>query len=59
MYEFVDITLYLLVLFANKICKHYNLDQDQDGQNISPDLDPNCLTLKEFLEKSLFLGGTF
>ena len=29
----------LLVVFAN------SLDPDQDQQNVSPDLDPNCLTL--------------
>ena len=45
-----------VVSFAYKICKHYNLDQDQAGQNIGPDLHPNCLTLKEFLEKVDFLG---
>ena len=29
------------------------LDSDEDGQNVSPDLDPNCLIvfLKEFLNK--------
>ena len=35
----------LLVMFAN------SLDPDQDRQNISPDLNPNQLTLKEFFEK--------
>ena len=30
---------HLLITFAN------SLDPDQDRQNISPDLDPNCLTL--------------
>ena len=29
----------LLITFAN------SLDPDQDGQNVHPDLDPNCLTL--------------
>ena len=29
----------LLITFAN------SLDPDQDGQNVGPDLDPNCLTL--------------
>ena len=27
----------LLIIFAN------SLDPDQDGHNVSPDLDPNCL----------------
>ena len=30
----------LLITFAN------SLDPDQDQQNVGPDLDPNCLTLK-------------
>ena len=29
----------LLMNFAN------SLDQDHNGQNVGPDLDPNCLTL--------------
>ena len=29
----------LLITFAN------SLDPDQAGQNVRPDLDPNCLTL--------------
>ena len=40
----------LLITFAN------SLDPDQDGQNVGPDLDSNCLTLrwcslKTFLKK--------
>ena len=31
---------HLLITFAN------SLDQDQDWQNVDPDLDPNCLTLR-------------
>ena len=38
----------LLIIFAN--C----LDPDQDQQNIGPDLDPNCLTLRYFLKKVNF-----
>ena len=40
----------LLITFAN------SLDPDQDRQNVSPDLDPNCLThiifREELIEKS-------
>ena len=25
--------------------KQHHMDPDQDGQNVCPDLDPNCLTL--------------
>ena len=43
----------LLITFAN------SLGPDQDRQNVSPDLDPNCLTLivllKEFFLKKLTL----
>ena len=28
-----------VIIFANR------LDQDQTGQSVGPDLDPNCLTL--------------
>ena len=37
---------HLLITFAK------GLDSDQDGQNVSPDLDPNCLIvfLKDFFE---------
>ena len=42
----------LLITFAN------SFDPDQDQQNVSPDLDPNCLTLlvfrKDFFEKVNF-----
>ena len=31
------VTCHLLIAFAN------SLDPDQDNQNVSPDLDPNCL----------------
>ena len=34
-----DANEYMLITFAN------NLDPDQDRQNVSPDLDPNGLTL--------------
>ena len=37
------ITLCLLVLYANNLCKH--LDPDQAQQNVGPDLDPNCLKI--------------
>ena len=33
------VTCHLLITFAN------SLDPDQDRLNVSPDLDPNCLTL--------------
>ena len=44
---------HLLIFFAN------SLELDQDRQNASPDLYPNCLTplivfLKDLLEKSFF-----
>ena len=39
---------HLQITFAN------SLDADQDQQNISPDLDPNGLTQKDFLKKSCF-----
>ena len=28
-----------------------SLDPDQDRQNVGPDLDPNCLTLKKIVLK--------
>ena len=31
-----------------------SLDQDQAGQNLGPDLDLHCLSLKEFFEKDYF-----
>ena len=31
---------HLMIIFAN------SLDPDQDRQNVGPDLDPNCLTLR-------------
>ena len=34
----------LLITFTN------SLDPDQARQNVGPDLDPNCLTLKDFLK---------
>ena len=40
---------HLLITFAN------SLDPDQAGQNIGPDLDPNCLTLWCYSWK-IFLG---
>ena len=52
--NFVNSAYYrcLLINFAN------SLDQDQARQNVRPDLDPNCLTLKvvlkEFFEKDDF-----
>ena len=43
---------HLLIIFAN------SLDQDQDRQDVGPDLEPNCVTLivllKEFFRKSCF-----
>ena len=39
----------LLITFAN------SLDPDQDRQNVGLDLDPNCLTLKEFFSKKFIL----
>ena len=52
--NFVNSAYYrcLLINFAN------SLDPDQARQNVRPDLDPNCLTLKvvlkEFFEKDDF-----
>ena len=34
-----------MITFAN------NLDPDQTGQNVGPDLDPICLTLMVFLKE--------
>ena len=46
----------MLIFFAN------SLDPDQAGQNVGPDLDPNCLILivflKEFSEKKYFCQCT-
>ena len=42
---------HLLITSAN------SLDPDQDRQNVGPDLDPNCLTLKECSGKN-FLKKT-
>ena len=53
-----SLTIYLLVLYADKFCKH--LDQDEARQYVGPDLDPNCLIdslivfPKEFFEKNNF-----
>ena len=44
---------HLLITFANR------LDPDQDGQDVSPGLDPNCLTpsdgIPEFFWKASVL----
>ena len=45
-------TCHLLITFAN------SLDPDQDRKNVSPDLDPNRLTLIVFL-KEFFLKSKF
>ena len=37
---------HLLITFANR------LDPDQARQNVGPDLDPNCLTLKWYSKKN-------
>ena len=36
---------YQLSTFDDNFCKQ-NLDPDEAQQNVGPDLDPNCLTLK-------------
>ena len=43
-FSLLAVTCRLLITFAN------SLDPDQDRQNVSPDLDPNCFTLIVFLE---------
>ena len=49
----VDIC-HLLITFTNR------LDRDQDRQNIGPDLDSNCLALKElFVEKVNFVNKMY
>ena len=45
--------LRLLINFAN------SLDQDQDRQNVCPDLDPNFLTRLIMLLKEFFWKGSF
>ena len=37
--------LTLSLVAATDITFAYSLDSAQDGQNVCPDLDPNCLTL--------------
>ena len=41
---------HLLITFEN------SLDPDQDQQNIGPDLDPNCLTIRQYSWKVFWKG---
>ena len=38
-----NFTLCLILSSADNLCKQFG--QDQDQQNVGPDLDTNCLTL--------------
>ena len=56
-----DIWIYYHVNISTIIVTN-NFDTDQNQQNVSPDLDPNCFTLwwhylKDFFKKREFFGG--
>ena len=50
----VSLNKNIFYLFAFGVTYEISLDPDKDGQNARPDLDPNCLKLKELYEQNYF-----
>ena len=46
--------MFCLLLIINSLAN--SLDPDQDQHSVGPDLDPNCVFLKEFLKKLKIIG---